>query len=76
MPLGDGRDGALGQRAGEDHDAVNEGKIGADRGKREVEDLRVDREIDQLPCRGGEIVRGAGGDIVERERHAYPRLTP
>jgi hypothetical protein len=48
----------------------------ARRGKREVEDIRVDREINQLPYRGGEIVRGAGGDILKCVRDALTCLAP
>ncbi len=76
MPPGDRLDGVPRVRLGQDHDAVDEGKVGAHRCKRQVENVGLRREIDHLAERRGKVVGGAGDDVGERRRDGFTSLAP
>ena len=63
MPRRNRRNRFAGVRLGQNHDAVDEFQILADRLQREIEPLRVHREEHHLAQGRGEIMRRARGDV-------------
>ena len=76
MPRRNRRNCFTGLRLDQNHDAVDEFQILADRLQRQIEPLRVHRQEHHLAQGRAEIMRRARGDVGERRGDAAAGLLP